>query len=196
MIIGVTAVRLQNIEWQGFNEQTLSAFTEEANCLLGTSINSESLCTYAYVACGASIGVTLLLMMLSCVFCACCGCGGVLDAAIAGVATVWWAVAGGVLTANAVKANRAGWPAGLWRTVVFCAAWAAAGLFALVALVHMCAPSSMSQEPDMGGPMERRMSNRRSRRALREQRSVYAQFSTNANPYRAFKPEARAAAKV
>lgn len=188
-MIGAVATHLQNLQWEGFNEATLSSMTQEANCLLGTSIQSTSLCTYTYVASGASIGVSLILVLLSCTACKCCGCGGMLDALLGGLAAVWWAIAGGVLTANGVRANDAGWPAESWRISVFASAWVEAGLFAVAVIVHMFCSDHVTDEPDVADARARRRSEQSRSQILRDQRSVYAQFQTKPNSYKAFKPE-------
>lgn len=62
-IIIVTAVQLQNITWNDVNSDIVHT-VQNAQCLLGKSFSSTSLCTYTYIAGGASIGVSLLLSLL------------------------------------------------------------------------------------------------------------------------------------
>lgn len=62
-IVVVTAVQLQNITWDNVNSDIVHT-VQSAQCLLGKSFNSTSLCTYTYIAAGASIGASLLLSLL------------------------------------------------------------------------------------------------------------------------------------
>lgn len=126
----------------------------------------------------------LRFLLLQCITCACCGaCGGFLDALLAGLAAIWWAIAGAVLTANGVKSTQRGWPQAQWRLALWISAWVLFGTYAFIALFHMFwglhrAPSSERNAPDvaMGKLAQRSAEGRRA--TLASQRSAYSQFQS------------------
>lgn len=117
-------------------------------CLLGTDYGSSSLCTYTLVVVGVSLAVSFCVSLLQCCTCNLCGLGKILDILLAAAGTAWWAVAGGVIQANATDtlppgAQPANDSVSTARTAVPIMAWIECGLFAamLVSSLFRCCRS-------------------------------------------------------
>lgn len=109
-----------------------SPFISEAQCLLGKDKHSDSLCIYIYIVIGVSLAVSFVLSMIQCITCNLCGLGRYLDLALAVAATLWWAVAGVVVTQGAAEANDAGLPKEEYRNAVVGLVWAEVAFFSLL----------------------------------------------------------------
>ncbi|PSC68347.1 mannose-P-dolichol utilization defect 1-like protein 2 [Micractinium conductrix] len=134
----VTAVKLVDVNVEGID----FSYT----CLLGQSYGSSSLCTYTFVVCGVSVGVSALVSITKCCTCNLCGLGRVLDILLAAFGAAWWGVASGIIGSNANKGLPASAPSdggiSAARDAVPIMAYTEVGLFCLMLLTALlsCLP--------------------------------------------------------
>lgn len=140
-IICIVAIQLSDV-WEMITGSNNS-------CALSTPEHGDDLCIYAYVVCGISIGVSLVLSILLCCTCDLCGLGKFLDLLFAALACAWWIAAAVVFTRYVAQANddNCSSPESAcddksdWRNAVAILAWINVGLFAisgLISLIRIC----------------------------------------------------------
>ena len=140
VIVVLVASQLDHVTWD--NGQITAT---KATCTLGTSFDSASLCVYTYIVAGVSMAVSLGMVLLMCITANLCGIGKHLTMFIAGLGTVWWAIAGALVQKNLNTASTA-------AEVVSGMVWAETGLFGLLlvsSLLWACGCAKRFQYEEM-----------------------------------------------
>lgn len=139
ILVAIVAMYLSHTN-VAFTDDFSNPVSYNATCSIGKEFHGHSLCTYAYIVAGVSIGVSLLLTILLCCTCNGCGIGPWFEVIFALALTGWWVVAGLVFSKYGAQANKS-LPLNNWRNGIIVVSWLTAGIFlfhGLVSSVEVC----------------------------------------------------------
>ncbi|PNH03364.1 hypothetical protein TSOC_010593 [Tetrabaena socialis] len=127
----IVSTKLWDVEIN--SEASGTPFVIKSQCLMGSNLESGTVCEYAYAVCGVSLLVSLCASLFLCLTCDLCGLGTWLEFVVHGLQTAWWVVASIIFWKKAREANDQGLPREDWRDAVAVMACVAALLGAIMA---------------------------------------------------------------